>query len=94
MQNLGIVLAETGRKVLLVDADFRRPNLHHKFGLPNEWGLIDLLCEDLLPGRILARNDWKLRPEFRACRFCRIGSRKTMSQKRFIRLDCGTFWRC
>ncbi len=46
VQNLGIVLAETGRKVLLVDADFRRPHLHRKFGLPNEWGLIDLLCED------------------------------------------------
>ena len=47
VQNLGIVLAETGRKVLLVDADFRRPHLHRKFGLKNEWGLIDLLCEDL-----------------------------------------------
>ena len=47
VQNLGIVLAETGRRVLLVDADFRRPNLHRKFGLKNEWGLIDLLCEDL-----------------------------------------------
>jgi polysaccharide biosynthesis transport protein len=47
VQNLGIVLAETGRRVLLVDADFRRPHLHRKFGLPNEWGLIDLVCEDL-----------------------------------------------
>jgi succinoglycan biosynthesis transport protein ExoP len=46
-QNLGIVLAESGRKVLLVDADFRRPHLHRKFGLPNEWGLIDVLCDDL-----------------------------------------------
>ena len=46
VQNLGIVLAETGRRVLLVDADFRRPHLHHKFGLPNEWSLMDILCED------------------------------------------------
>jgi capsular exopolysaccharide synthesis family protein len=46
VQNLGVVLAETGRKVLLVDADFRRPHLHRKFGLQNDWGLIDLLCED------------------------------------------------
>ena len=29
-----------------MDADFRRPHLHRKFSLPNEWGLIDLLCED------------------------------------------------
>lgn len=47
VQNLGMVLAESGRRVLLVDADFRRPHLHRKFNMPNEWGLIDLLCEDL-----------------------------------------------
>jgi polysaccharide biosynthesis transport protein len=46
VHNLGIALAESGRKVLLVDGDFRRPRLHRKFSLPNEWGLIDLLCED------------------------------------------------
>jgi len=46
IQNLGIALAETGRRVLLVDADFRRPHLHRKFGLPNEWGMINLLTED------------------------------------------------
>jgi capsular exopolysaccharide synthesis family protein len=46
VQNLGIALAETGRRVLLVDADFRRPHLHREFSLPNEWGLIDLLTED------------------------------------------------
>jgi len=45
IQNLGIALAETGRRVLLVDADFRRPHLHHKFGLPNDWGMMDLLSE-------------------------------------------------
>jgi succinoglycan biosynthesis transport protein ExoP len=46
VQNLGIALAETGRRVLLVDGDFRRPHLHREFGLTNEWGLIDLLLED------------------------------------------------
>lgn len=46
IQNLGIALAETGRKVLLVDADFRRPHLHRRFGLPNEESLIDMLCEE------------------------------------------------
>lgn len=44
--NLGIALAETGRKVLLVDGDFRRPRLHRRFSLPNDWGLIDLLCDE------------------------------------------------
>jgi capsular exopolysaccharide synthesis family protein len=34
--NLGIIMAQAGPKVLIVDADFRRPSLHHLFGfLPN-----------------------------------------------------------
>jgi capsular exopolysaccharide synthesis family protein len=45
VQNLGIALAETGRRVLLVDADFRRPHLHKRFHLPNEHSLIDLINE-------------------------------------------------
>ncbi len=45
VQNLGIALAETGKRVLLIDADFRRPQLHKNFHLPNSRGLIDLLSE-------------------------------------------------
>jgi succinoglycan biosynthesis transport protein ExoP len=45
IENLGIALAETGAKVLLVDCDFRRSHLHRKFGLPNDVGLIDLVSE-------------------------------------------------
>jgi capsular exopolysaccharide synthesis family protein len=41
--NLGIALAETERRVLLIDADLRRPKLHKIFGLCNDWGLTDLL---------------------------------------------------
>src|ERR671935_358001 len=34
--NLGIIMAQAGPRVLIVDADFRRPSLHHMFGfLPN-----------------------------------------------------------
>jgi protein-tyrosine kinase len=34
--NLGIIMAQAGLQVLIVDADFRRPSLHHIFGfLPN-----------------------------------------------------------
>ena len=43
--NLGIALAETGRRVLLVDADFRRPQLHHLFELDNARGLVDLITQ-------------------------------------------------
>ncbi|MEO0031024.1 MAG: hypothetical protein RIS94_782 [Pseudomonadota bacterium] len=36
-------LSRVGKKVLLVDADMRRPSLHHRVSLPNESGLSTLL---------------------------------------------------
>ncbi|MGE5646005.1 MAG: GumC family protein [Acidobacteriota bacterium] len=41
--NLAIALAEVGAKVLLIDADLRKPRLHQVFDLENETGLADLL---------------------------------------------------
>jgi len=41
--NLAIACAEIGRKVLLVDADLRRPRLHKVFGLDNTFGLCSIL---------------------------------------------------
>ncbi len=46
VQHLGMALAETGRQVLLVDADFRRPHLHRRFHLQNDPGLIDLVQDE------------------------------------------------
>ncbi len=37
--NYAIVLAERGERVLLIDADMHRPNLHHRFGLSGRRGL-------------------------------------------------------
>jgi capsular exopolysaccharide synthesis family protein len=44
--NLAIALAEIHRRVLLVDADLRRPRLHAIFGQANTWGLTDLLQDE------------------------------------------------
>jgi capsular exopolysaccharide synthesis family protein len=41
--NLAIALARTGREVLLIDADLRKPRIHEIFGLSNDAGLSDLL---------------------------------------------------
>lgn len=41
--NLGITFASTGRRVALVDADLRRPSLHHAFQLDNTIGFSSLL---------------------------------------------------
>ena len=43
--NLGVAFAEIGRRVLLIDADFRKPRLHEVFSVPNDGGLLNLLSE-------------------------------------------------
>ncbi len=42
--NLGIVLAQKGGRVLIVDADLRRPNIHRTFGLASTAGLSTVLA--------------------------------------------------
>ncbi len=41
--NLAIALAQVGKRIVLIDADMRRPSLHKFFGVPNEAGLSTLL---------------------------------------------------
>ena len=41
--NLAIALAEGGRRVIVIDADLRRPTLHTLFGLDNREGLSNVL---------------------------------------------------
>jgi polysaccharide biosynthesis transport protein len=45
VSNLAIAVAEVGQRVLLIDADMRRPRLHEIFGLDNKRGLSSLLRE-------------------------------------------------
>ena len=44
--NLAVVFAQAGRRVLLVDADLRKPGIHVVFDLPNSIGLTSLLRSD------------------------------------------------
>lgn len=41
--NLAIVMAQLGRKVVLIDADLRRPRVHRALGITNVMGLSDVL---------------------------------------------------
>ena len=41
LANLAVAIAHSGQRVIVVDADLRRPVLHDVFGLPNAKGLTD-----------------------------------------------------
>lgn len=42
--NLSIVMAQLGRRVLLIDGDLRKPRLHEVFGVSNRTGLVNILA--------------------------------------------------
>ena len=60
VSNLGLALAGIGRRVLLIDGDMRRPQLHRIFDQVNGWGLTDVLREwnsiESLPLKVLVRK--------------------------------------
>ena len=41
--NLGITLAQAGKRTLILDCDLRRPMMHKFFGLKNTYGVVDAL---------------------------------------------------
>lgn len=45
ISNLAITFAQTGSKVLLVDADLRKPTIHKLYNLPNQVGLVNILAK-------------------------------------------------
>lgn len=44
--NYATTLAQSGKKVLIIDCDLRRPNIHKVFGMPNAIGLINVLMRE------------------------------------------------
>jgi polysaccharide biosynthesis transport protein len=55
--NLAVSLAQAGQRVLLIDADMRRPRVHEIFDLPQEPGLSNLLVGDCKPSEAVRK--WK-----------------------------------
>lgn len=56
--NLATLFAQTGRSVLLVDADLRKPGVHRIFNLPNTQGLTTLLRDpDVSPATVIVPSE-------------------------------------
>lgn len=41
--NLGVTMAQSGNRVLIIDTDMRRPRMHRAFGVPNDVGVSSLV---------------------------------------------------
>lgn len=54
--NLAISLAQTGAKVLLIDADIRRGRIHEKFGVIGKPGLVEFLYQETSAENILRKT--------------------------------------
>lgn len=56
--NLGVVLAQLGRRVLIVDADLHKSRLHEVFQVSNRTGLVSVLAENIEPSRAIVKTSF------------------------------------
>ena len=54
--NLGVALAQSGARTVIIDADLRRPTQHQIFGVPGDDGLTTLLTHPDRPWETVARR--------------------------------------
>lgn len=66
--NIAATIAQSGLRVVLIDADLRRPRVHEMLGLENQVGLTTLLFDDPVQSDIIKTGgDAGLTPTFLQC---------------------------
>jgi len=60
ISNLAMTLAQQGQKILLVDADLRKPTIHQLMELKNKNGLTNLLTKKVTPDSAVLKPSKKL----------------------------------
>lgn len=55
--NLGVVWAQLGKRVLLIDADLRRPRMHKVFGVSRQVGLVNCLAGQADPKSVILQTE-------------------------------------
>lgn len=53
--NLAAIIAQGGKRVMLLDADMRKPHIHHFLNIPNRVGLSDLFRGNVSPKSVANR---------------------------------------
>lgn len=54
--NLAVTMAQAGRRILLIDTDFRKPTIHRIFGMPKEPGFSNLLVGVASPEEVIKKT--------------------------------------
>lgn len=57
ISNTAVTVAQSGKKVLLIDCDLRKPVIHKKFGLPNKRGLTNYLLGEFSIDEVIQTTD-------------------------------------
>lgn len=57
--SLARTIAKMNLRVLMIDADLRRPSAHHFFGVPNKLGLAELLSANAEFGEVVQSTDFE-----------------------------------
>lgn len=55
--NVGIVAAQAGKRVLIIDADLRKPQIHIRFRVSNLYGLSNVLTKDCSLQEAVVQSD-------------------------------------